>query len=343
MTAQPAAHDILFSVRGLSKHFTAKRTLPFSGPPKVVRAVDKLTFDIHRGETLGLVGESGCGKTTTSRLLIRLLNATSGEVDYDGAPLLPRQGSALFDFRHDVQIVFQDPFGSLNPRMTAEQVIAEPLITSTSMTAAQRKARVAELLGLVGLSAEHAKRYPHQFSGGQRQRIGIARALALHPKFLVCDEPVSALDLSIQAQIVNLLQDLQRDLGLTVLFVAHDLQVVRHVSDRVGVMYLGRMVELADSETIFNRSRHPYTRLLLASSPRLRKSKVPDLAREPVEQADIPSPLAPPPGCHFHTRCPLATARCQAEVPLWRSIGDGHHVMCHHAEQVGGPVAKSVG
>ena len=325
----------LFQISGLSKHFTGKATLPFTAPAPAVRAVDGLTFDIHRGETLGLVGESGCGKTTTSRLLIRLLDATSGELTFDGVPLLDLKGAALREFRRKVQIVFQDPFGSLNPRMTAEQVISEPLITSTKMTAQERRTRVAELLDLVGLAPEHASRYPHQFSGGQRQRIGIARALALNPEFLVCDEPVSALDLSIQAQIVNLLKDIQRDLGLTMLFVAHDLQVVRHISDRVGVMYLGRMVELADSETIFDHARHPYTRTLLSSAPRLRhESGIADDIDD-TEPAEIPSPLAPPSGCHFHPRCALATDRCRSEVPEWRSLKGDHMVLCHHAEQLG--------
>ncbi|WP_280520706.1 oligopeptide/dipeptide ABC transporter ATP-binding protein [Phaeobacter sp. J2-8] len=335
MTDQtPITAEPMFRIRSLSKHFANKPLLPFTPPTRVVRAVDKLAFDIHRGETLGLVGESGCGKTTTSRLLIRLLDATSGDVTFDGKPLLELKGQELRAFRRQVQIVFQDPFGSLNPRMTAEQVIAEPLITSTEMTATERRARVAELLDLVGLAPEHASRYPHQFSGGQRQRIGIARALALNPKFLVCDEPVSALDLSIQAQIVNLLKDIQRDLGLTVLFVAHDLQVVRHISDRVGVMYLGRMVELADSDTIFDHSRHPYTRTLLSSAPRLRHEGgiTPDTSD--AEQAEIPSPLNPPTGCHFHPRCALATDRCRSEVPEWRNLKGDHMVLCHHAEQL---------
>ena len=335
MTDQtPITAEPMFRIRGLSKFFSAKTLLPFTAPSRVVRAVDQLAFDIHRGETLGLVGESGCGKTTTSRLLIRLLDATSGEVTFDGEPLLDLKGPGLREFRRQVQIVFQDPFGSLNPRMTAAQVISEPLITSTNMTAAERRARVEELLDLVGLAPEHASRYPHQFSGGQRQRIGIARALALNPKFLVCDEPVSALDLSIQAQIVNLLKDIQRDLGLTMLFVAHDLQVVRHISDRVGVMYLGRMVELADSETIFDQSRHPYTRTLLSSAPRLRPEGGITTDMSEAEQTEIPSPLAPPSGCHFHPRCALATDRCRSEVPEWRSLARDHMVLCHHAEKL---------
>lgn len=321
----------VISVRGLAKRFPVRDGLSWFRPAGEVRAIDGLDFDIRRGETLGLVGESGCGKTTTSRVLLRLLDASAGEIRFNGQRVEKLSGKALRDFRKNVQIVFQDPYASLDPRMRVEQLIAEPLVTSTKMTRSERQARVVELMEMVGLPKQHIQRFPHQFSGGQRQRIGIARALALNPTLLVCDEPVSALDISIQAQIVNLLQDLQQKLGIAILFVAHDLQVVRHISHRIGVMYLGRMVELGDAQSVFNQPVHPYTQLLFASAPRLLGSHAAP-SDSGQFKSEIPSPLAPPSGCHFHPRCPFATEVCREQVPLLREVS-GRDVLCHHAER----------
>lgn len=330
MITEQLSETPLLTVRNLSKVFGGQNSWPLGKRSPRVRAVDNVSFTIKRGETLGLVGESGSGKTTTSRLLMRLLDATDGEVIFNERNVFDLSDDGIKDFRRNVQIVFQDPFSSLDPRMTAEKIVSEPLITCTSLTKAQRKARVAELLTLVGLPPEYADRLPHQFSGGQRQRIGIARALALNPQFLICDEPVSALDLSVQAQIINLLQDLQRDLGLTMLFVAHDLHVVRHISDRVGVMYLGRLVEIGDTDQLFDRPRHPYTELLLRSSPSFIENTATSNADD-LQDVEMPSPLDPPKGCHFHPRCPLATDICRSEVPKWRKIEEDRRVLCHHA------------
>ena len=312
-------------VRDLSMHFPVTAGV-FRHVVGHVRAVDGVSFDIERGETLGLVGESGCGKSTTGRLLLRLLRATGGSVQFEGAPVFALQGDALRALRRDMQIVFQDPFAALNPRMTIRDTLIEPFV----IHGRRREAggRVPELLQRVGLSPEHAGRYPHQFSGGQRQRIGIARALALTPKLIVCDEPVSALDVSIQAQILNLLQDLQRDLALTYLFIAHDLSVVRHVSERVAVMYLGQIVEQADVDNVFSRPAHPYTQALLSAVPAIdpgrRRQRV-------VLTGDVPSAAAPPTGCRFHTRCPYAQAHCRDHEPELASVpGEpGHHAACH--------------
>ena len=325
-----AAAEPVISVRGLVKRFPVRDSFSWLRPAGSVHAIDGLNFDIRRGETLGLVGESGCGKTTTSRVLLRLLDSTAGEIRFCGQSVEKLRGNALREFRTKVQIVFQDPYASLDPRLRVEQLIAEPLVTSTNMSKLERRQRVLELIDMVGLPIEHIRRFPHQFSGGQRQRIGIARALALNPTFLVCDEPVSALDISIQAQIVNLLQDLQQRLGITILFVAHDLQVVRHISHRIGVMYLGRIVEIGDAKRIFTRPVHPYTQLLFASAPRLLRqgTGAPDSGQT---RSEIPSPLSPPSGCHFHPRCPFATDVCRQQVPLLREV-DGRDVLCHNAE-----------
>ena len=317
--------DGLVRVRDLTMHFPVTAGV-FRHVVGYVRAVDGVSFDIERGETLGLVGESGCGKSTTGRLLLRLLSATGGSVQFDGAPVFTLQGDALRALRRDMQIVFQDPFASLNPRMTIRDTLAEPFIIHGRRHEA--RARVPELLQRVGLSPEHTGRYPHQFSGGQRQRIGIARALALAPKLVVCDEPVSALDVSIQAQILNLLQDLQDDLALTYLFIAHDLSVVRHISDRVAVMYLGQIVEQADADTLFARPAHPYTQALLSAVPAIdpvrRRQRV-------MLTGDVPSAAAPPSGCRFHTRCPYAQPHCRDHVPELASVPrePGHQAACH--------------
>jgi len=284
-----------------------------------------VSFTIRRGETFGLVGESGCGKSTTGRCILRLIEPTSGEVWFDGRDLLSVGSDELRSLRRDIQIIFQDPYSSLNPRMSVEQTVGEPLIIHRVGTRSERRDRVAELLGLVGLEPAHAGRYPHEFSGGQRQRIGIARALALNPKFIVCDEPVSALDVSVQAQVVNLLQDLQERLGLTYLFISHGLSVVEHISTRVGIMYLGKLVEVASSEEIFHNPLHPYTRALLSAIP----IPDPDVRRERLPLVgDIPTAINPPSGCRFRTRCPIAEPQCADEEPQLLEVSRDHFVAC---------------
>jgi oligopeptide/dipeptide ABC transporter ATP-binding protein len=325
MTASGAPTPLV-EVEGLVKHFPVKGGAFSRRRGGLVRAVDGISFTIGRGETLGLVGESGCGKSTTGRLLLRLIEPSAGAIRIDGTDLASLGGRALRSRRRDVQMIFQDPYSSLNPRKTVGGIVAEPLIVHGEGDAAQRSARVGELLRLVGLDASHAERYPHEFSGGQRQRIGIARALALNPRFVVCDEPVSALDASIQAQIVNLMLDLQRNLGLTYLFISHNLAVVRHISDRVAVMYLGKIVELAGKSDLYARPMHPYTQALLSAVP----VADPDRPRRRTRLVgDVPSPIDPPAGCRFHTRCPLAEPRCRTLEPALVPVAEGHHVACH--------------
>ena len=312
----------VLEVENLARHFERNSGL-FGGAGGVVRAVDGVSFRLDRGETLALVGESGCGKSTTARLALRLIEPSEGIIRFEGQDITNLGGAALRRLRRRMQIVFQDPFASLNPRMRVGEILEEPLILHRIGNAAARNARVAELLSLVGLAPLHAGRYPHEFSGGQRQRIGIARALAVEPSLIVLDEPVSALDVSIQAQVVNLLKDLQARLGLSYLFIAHDLAVVKHMADRVAVMYLGRIVEIADKAALFAAPRHPYTRLLLSAIPR----PDPQRQREAVPAGELPSPLAPPSGCHFHPRCPFASEICRNQAPVLKQ-----GVACHHAD-----------
>jgi oligopeptide/dipeptide ABC transporter ATP-binding protein len=317
-------NDNLLEVRNLTKHFSVGAGMLGAGRT-VVKAVDDVSFTIRRGETFGLVGESGCGKSTTGRSILRLIEPTSGEVRFDGQELLSLSSEKLRRLRREMQIIFQDPYSSLNPRMKVGEIIAEPLAIHHIGNRATRRDRVAELLKLVGLEPEHGARYPHEFSGGQRQRIGIARALALDPKFIVCDEPVSALDVSVQAQVVNLLQDLQEQLGLTYLFISHGLSVVEHISTRVGIMYLGKLVEVASSDEIFHNALHPYTRALLSAIP-VPDPEVPH-QRLPLK-GDIPTAINPPSGCRFRTRCPIAEARCADQEPQLVEVRQGHFVAC---------------
>lgn len=339
----------LLEVSHLKQYFPVRKgfhTIP-------LKAVDDISFAIKPGETLGLVGESGCGKTTVGRTLLRLYQPTAGRIVFDGDVLFDsgeqydEEGKIIVDangnpvkkksidvdmlpYRKKMQMVFQDPYSSLNPRMTVEDIIGEPLdVHKLYSSRAERRDRILELMGYVGLNAEHATRYAHEFSGGQRQRIGIARALAVRPKFIVCDEPVSALDVSIQAQVINMFEDLQQEMGLTYLFIAHDLSVVKHISNRIGVMYLGKLVELADSYELTTHSIHPYTRSLISAIP-IADPKTARQNKRIVLEGDVPSPLNPPSGCRFRTRCPYATEQCAAEQPEWREVSTGHYVACHH-------------
>ena len=324
-------NEPLVRVRGLTKHFPIRRGLV----PRVVgqvKAVDGIDIDVAEGQAVGLVGESGCGKTTAGRCILRLIEPTSGEVHFGGHPLLALPRAELRSFRQQMQIIFQDPFSSLNPRRTVYETLAEPLElhgVATGKTALRKS--VQTLLERVGLDPDYLNRYPHEFSGGQRQRIGIARALAPRPRFVVCDEPVSALDVSVQAQILNLLADLREDLGLSYLFIAHDLAVVRHLCDVVLVMYLGRIVEVGSSEEIFSGARHPYTRALLSAVPTAK----PGAKRARIAlTGDVPTPIDPPSGCHFHTRCPYATKACAEAVPALRPLGGTHFAACDRLDEI---------
>jgi oligopeptide transport system ATP-binding protein len=330
-TEQPTSTENLVEVRGAKMFFPVTSGIIFQRKVADVKAVDDVTFDIRKGETLGLVGESGCGKTTIGRVILMLYKPTAGSIKFKGQELTTMKGGDLRRMRRHMQMIFQDPFASLNPRMTVGSIIAEPLIIhGLAKNRKERQERVQQLMQVVGLNPYYANRYPHEFSGGQRQRIGIARALAVQPDFIVCDEAVSALDVSIQAQIINLLEDLQQQFGLTYLFIAHDLSVVRHISDRVAVMYLGHMMELADRLELYNNPLHPYTKALLSAVP------IPDPVVEARREriiltGDVPSPLHPPPGCVFHTRCPSAIEECKAAIPEWRNVGTAdneHWVAC---------------
>ncbi|MDR1179876.1 MAG: dipeptide ABC transporter ATP-binding protein [Spirochaetales bacterium] len=335
MTNSSTPDNLLLDVKGLKKYFPIRRGI-LQKIVGYVKAVDDVTFFLHQKETLSLVGESGCGKTTTSRCILRAINPTEGSVLYHGAggktvDMAGLHPSGLQALRKEMQMIFQDPFASLNPRMTLLDIVGEPLLVHGEKKAAVRAERVAELLRLVGLRPEYLRRYPHAFSGGQRQRIGIARALALNPRLVVADEPVSALDVSVQAQILNLMLDLQEELGLTYLFVAHDLSVVRHISDRVAVMYVGRIVETAKTEELFSRPLHPYTEALLSAvpkpDPRLRSERI-------VLQGEVADPANPPPGCYFNPRCAYAVDACRSQTPQQREASPGHFVSCHRAEEL---------
>jgi oligopeptide transport system ATP-binding protein len=317
----------LLEVKNLQMYFPVTSGALIQRKVADVKAVDDVTFTVHRGETLGLVGESGCGKSTTGRAVLQLYRPTAGTVNFDGTELTQLKGGSLRHFRRRMQMIFQDPYSSLNPRMNVKNIVTEPMAIH-GLHKGERDDRVNYILNAVGLNPYFAKRYPHEFSGGQRQRIGIARALAVEPDFIVCDEPVSALDVSIQAQIINLLEDLQQEFNLTYLFIAHDLAVVRHISDRVAVMYLGHFVELADSNELYENPLHPYTKALLSAVP-ITDPELERTRERIILTGDVPSPLRPPSGCVFHTRCPIAIDECREEIPVWREVSPEHWVACH--------------
>lgn len=320
--------EVLIEVQNLKQYFPVNDGL---FKKRYVKAVDDISFHINKGETLGLVGESGCGKTTTGRSILRLYEPTAGKILYDGVDIT---NVNMLPYRRKMQIVFQDPYASLNPRMTIADIIGEPIdIHKLASSKKERSEKIMELLERVGLNSEHANRYPHEFSGGQRQRVGIARALAVDPEFIVCDEPVSALDVSIQAQIINMFEELQEEMGLTYLFIAHDLSVVKHISDRIGVMYLGKIVELADSHELTFHGVHPYTKSLISAIP-IPDPKVNRKRKRIVLEGDVPSPLDPPSGCRFRTRCPYATELCAKQEPELREISNGHYVACHYYDKI---------
>lgn len=323
-------NNVLLTVDNLVKHFPIKKGMFFTKIIGAVHAVDGISFAVKRGETFGLVGESGCGKSTTGRAILQLHRPTSGSVVFDGADLVQMKGEDLRKMRKKMQMIFQDPYSSLNPRMTVGDIIGEPLMIHHMATGKQAQERVEELLQLVGLDPRFSDRYPHEFSGGQRQRIGVARALALNPSFIVCDEPIAALDVSIQAQVVNLLEDLQSKFNLTYLFIAHDLSMVRHISDRIAVMYLGIIVELAEADELFDYPLHPYTKALMSAVP-VADPSVEEKRQRIILEGDVPSPVRIPPGCRFHTRCPIAVEQCKVDVPAWREVRPKHYVACHLA------------
>ncbi len=319
--------DVLLKVEDLKMHFPIYRGV-FQRQVGAVRAVDGISFDVYRGETLGLVGESGCGKSTTGRTILQLYKPTEGQIHFEGADLVTLHGEEMRRMRRKMQMIFQDPYASLNPRMTVEQIVGEPLMVHNVATGKEIEERVKHLLELVGLNPAFSTRYPHEFSGGQRQRVGVARALALQPSFIICDEPISALDVSIQAQVVNLLEELQEQFNLTYLFIAHDLSMVRHISKRVAVMYLGVIVELTDREELYRSPLHPYTQALLSAVP------IPDPVmdaqrKRTILEGDVPSPANPPSGCRFRTRCPIAQELCAESRPEFREVKPGHFVACH--------------
>ena len=326
--------DKLLQVEHLKQYFPAGG---MGKNRKFVKAVDDVSFFVNKGETLGLVGESGCGKTTTGRSILRLYEPTGGKITFDGNVILDVENKVKVDmlpYRQKMQMVFQDPYASLDPRMTVGDIVGEAIdIHKLAANKKERHDRIISMLEKVGLNSEHANRYPHEFSGGQRQRVGIARALAVNPQFIVCDEPISALDVSIQAQVVNMFEELQEQMGLTYLFIAHDLSVVKHISDRIGVMYLGKMVELADSYELVARSLHPYTKSLISAIPIADPIKA-RASKRIVLQGDVPSPLNPPTGCRFRTRCPYAHECCAQKEPEWREVEKGHYVACHHVEKI---------
>lgn len=326
--------DKLLQVEHLKQYFPAGG---LGKNRKFVKAVDDVSFFVNKGETLGLVGESGCGKTTTGRSILRLYEPTGGKITFDGKVILDVENKVKVDmlpYRQKMQMVFQDPYASLDPRMTVGDIVGEAIdIHKLAANKKERHDMIISMLEKVGLNSEHANRYPHEFSGGQRQRVGIARALAVNPQFIVCDEPISALDVSIQAQVVNMFEELQEQMGLTYLFIAHDLSVVKHISDRIGVMYLGKMVELADSYELVARSLHPYTKSLISAIPIADPIKA-RASKRIVLQGDVPSPLNPPTGCRFRTRCPYADECCAQKEPEWREVEKGHYVACHHVEKI---------
>jgi len=328
----PSSQDVLLHVENLVKHFPITKGIILQKQVGAVHAVDGVSFDVLRGETLGLVGESGCGKSTTGRTILQLYKPTSGQVHFDGVDLVKLKGEELRLMRRKMQMIFQDPYASLNPRMTLTDIIGEPLVVHNVARGKELNERVEHLLELVGLNPGFANRFPHEFSGGQRQRIGIARAIALQPSFIVCDEPISALDVSIQAQVVNLLEDLQEKFNLTYLFIAHDLSMVRHISNRVCVMYLGIIVELTDRDRLYEKPLHPYTQALLSAIP-IPDPMLEEKRKRTILQGDVPSPVNPPSGCRFHTRCPIAESLCKEKQPEFRELEPGHFAACHFADR----------
>ena len=324
--------DIILEVRDLKKHFPIYQGV-FRRQVGAVRAVDGISFSVYRGETLGLVGESGCGKSTAGRTILKLYESTDGEIYFEGENITEKSESEMREMRPNMQMIFQDPQACLNPRMTVGSIIDEPLREHSNKSSQERQDRVNELLSLVGLNPSHSNRYPHEFSGGQRQRIGIARALALQPQFIMCDEPIAALDVSIQAQVVNLLEDLQKEFGLTYLFISHDLSMIRYFADRVAVMYLGKIVELAGSDELYEMPLHPYTQALLSAVP-VPDPELDEKRQRVILEGDVPSPANPPSGCRFHTRCPIANNdTCKTIDPEFRELVPGHFVACHLADQ----------